>query len=431
MLLAATASGAALGDALTDQAKALLEQRRAKEAYQLLLPHESERAGDVEFDYLLGIAGNDAGEPERAVFALERVLALQPHNHLARAEIARAYLALGERDAARREFETVRSQSIPDEAKASIERLLAAIRAADTTRIEGFVELGFGYDSNVNSATASSQITLPPAVPFIGGATVVLDPASREREDAFAALSGGMNVTHKLSDSWALVGSAAGSARLHPDENRFDQRALDASAAARWSSERDAVTLGGQLQSLELDYARYRETKGLVAQWQHSYSEGRQASLFGQYAGLRYPTQRIRDAERSVLGAAYARVFSVRYTPVVFGSAYAGRERERSAGRPHLGHELWGVRLGGQLRLSRGWEVIASAAYEERRYGGPEPFFSDTRRDRQTDLRLGISYLLRANTTLLAQLARTDNRSNLPLSRFERDVATVSVRFAF
>src|SRR5262245_64922836 len=43
--------------------------------------------------------------PIWAVFALERVLALQPDNHLARAEIARAYLALGERDAARREFE--------------------------------------------------------------------------------------------------------------------------------------------------------------------------------------------------------------------------------------------------------------------------------------------------------------------------------------
>jgi outer membrane protein len=426
-LLLAAASGAALADELTESAKRLLEQRRAREAYQLLLPQESARAGDIEFDYLLGIAANDAGEHERAVFALERVLAQQPANHLARAEIARAYLALGEREAARREFETVRSQSIPAEAKASIERFLAAIRAADTTRVDGFIELGFGYDSNVNAATASSQVALP----ALGGIIATLDPASTRRGDAFGAIAGGINLTHKLTQVWALVGNAAAAARLHPDENRFDQSTLDASLGARWLRGQDALTLGGQLQSFDLDYARYRDTKGLVAQWQHSYDERRQASLFGQYSQLRYPTQSIRDADREVLGVAYGRAFSVRYTPVVFASAYVGRERELASGVPHLGHDLWGIRVGGQLALGNGWGVLGAAAYEERRYGGPDPIFLDTRKDRQTDVSAGVSYLLRADTTLLAQLAYADNRSNLPINKFDRTVATVSARFTF
>jgi hypothetical protein len=430
-LLAVAAGSAALGDELTERARQLLEQRRAKEAYQLLLPQESARAGDIEFDYLLGIAANDAGEAERAIFALERVLALQPENHLARAEIARAYLALGQRDAARREFETVRGQPIPEPAKANIERFLAAIRAAETTRVEGFIELGFGYDSNVNAATASSQITIPAAVPGIGGATLVLDPLSREREDAFAALSGGLNITHRLSQAWALVAAGSGLARLHQDETQFDQTTLDASLGARWSRGKDAVTLGGQLQSFQLDYARYREVAGLLAQWQHSYDEQRQFSLFGQHARLRYPAQSIRDADRDVLGAAYGRAFAVRYTPVVFGSAYAGRERELAPDVPQIGYELWGVRAGGQLALGNGWGVLASAAYEERHYGGPEPVFLETRRDRQTDLSAGVSYLLRAHASVVAQVAYTDNRSNIPLSKFERTVAGISLRFTF
>ena len=81
----------ALADALTDQAKRLLAQKQPKQAYDLLLPQEAARAGDPEFDYLLGVAALDSGDRERAVFALERVLAVQPNNHLARAEIARAY----------------------------------------------------------------------------------------------------------------------------------------------------------------------------------------------------------------------------------------------------------------------------------------------------------------------------------------------------
>src|SRR5688500_10614205 len=137
-------AGVALADALTDRARHLREQRQARQAYQLLLPQESARAGQPDFDYLLGLAAIDAGEPERGVFALERVLAVQPNNHVARAEIARAYLALGERDAARREFQTVREQSIPEGAKASIDRYLAAIASAETTRFSGFIELGTG-----------------------------------------------------------------------------------------------------------------------------------------------------------------------------------------------------------------------------------------------------------------------------------------------
>src|SRR5687767_6269180 len=117
-------AGVALADALTDRAKHLLEQRQARQAYELLLPQEAARAGDPEFDYLLGLAAIDAGEPERGVFALERVLALQPANHVARAEIARAYLALGERDAARREFETVRRQPVPEGVRTTIDRFL-------------------------------------------------------------------------------------------------------------------------------------------------------------------------------------------------------------------------------------------------------------------------------------------------------------------
>src|SRR5262245_53337527 len=161
-LLAAWAASS-WADALTDRAKRLLDQKKGHEAYELLLPQEGARAGDPEFDYLLGIAALESGEYERAVFALERVLSVQPNNHLARAEIARAYYAMGERDTAKREFETVRKQQIPEGAKETIDRFLSAIQAAESTQINGFLELGAGYDTNVNSATSNNQVAVPAA----------------------------------------------------------------------------------------------------------------------------------------------------------------------------------------------------------------------------------------------------------------------------
>jgi len=149
------------------------------------------------------------------------------------------------------------------------------------------------------------------------------------------------------------------------------------------------------------------------------------------HAELRYPTQGIRNADREVVGAAYGHAFAGAYAPVLFVSGYTGREREHAAGVPHLGHDLWGVRLGGQARFGGGWSMLASLAHENRRYGGPEPIFLATRHDRQWDATVGLSYLVRPNTTVLAQLAYTDNRSNIPINEFDRMVSTLSLRFHF
>ena len=427
MLVVAAFWTSALADALTDRAKALLQQKQHRQAYDLLLPQESARAGDPEFDYLLGIAAIDSGEPERGVFALERVLAVQPNNHVARAEIARAYLALGERDSARREFETVRAQQVPPEVKQAIDGYLSAISAAEVTQLTGFIEAGFGHDSNVNSATGGNQI----AVPSLGGIVATLDPASTRNADTFTTVSGGLNLTHKFTREWALVGSLAGNAKMNTHEDQFDTMTLDATVGARWSRGNEAVTLAGQFQDFELDYARYRETKGVVGQWQHSFDERSQFSIYGQLADLHYPTQDIRDATRSVLGAAYGHVFAGTYTPVLFLSAYGGQEKEHADGVPHLGHELAGLRAGGQLRLGIGWTAFGNLAYEHRTYGGPDPLFLVVREDNQVDFTVGLSYLLRPNTTLIAQYNYTDVDSNIPINSFTRNVGTLSLRFNF
>jgi tetratricopeptide (TPR) repeat protein len=421
----AAPSPVAFADELTDRARHLLQERQTEQAYRLLLPHESARAGDPQFDYLLGIAALDAGEPERAVFALERVLAVQPGNHVARAEIARAYLALGERDTARRELETVRAQSIPADAKATIDQFLSAIAAAETSRVTGFFEIGLGTDSNVNSATSNSQI----AVPGLGVAT--LDPLATRRSDSFTALAAGASLTHKFNPRWSLLAGMGVSSKNNHGENAFDTLTFDGNLGMRWAAGKEAVTVAGQFQEFELDEATYRGTSGIVAQWQHIYDERRQATVFGQLAELRYPQQPIRDAERYLLGIAYGWALAGEYSPVFFGSLYGGREQEKESAVPHLGHDFAGVRVGARVRLNVAWSAFANVALERRNYGGPDPIFGETRSDRQADVAAGVSYLLRSGTTLITQVSLTDNHSSMQLNDFERAVANVSLRFNF
>ena len=92
----------AVVDATVVEARALIERGQPQQAFDLLAPFEAPRAGDPDFDTVLGIAANETGQFTRAVFALERALSVQPENARARAELGRALFAVGDNRASRR-----------------------------------------------------------------------------------------------------------------------------------------------------------------------------------------------------------------------------------------------------------------------------------------------------------------------------------------
>ena len=54
-------------DATLTQAKSLVDSKQFQAAFDLLDPLESGRAGDPEFDYLLGVAAIDSGKFTRCL----------------------------------------------------------------------------------------------------------------------------------------------------------------------------------------------------------------------------------------------------------------------------------------------------------------------------------------------------------------------------
>jgi Flp pilus assembly protein TadD len=75
----------------------------------------------------MGIAANETGQYTRAVFALERVLAVQPGNSRARAELGRALFSVGDTKASRQVLMETKQDDIPAEAAATIDQFLQAI----------------------------------------------------------------------------------------------------------------------------------------------------------------------------------------------------------------------------------------------------------------------------------------------------------------
>lgn len=424
-----TSSAVLAAPSLQVQATQLLQADNGKAAYALLEPQEMAFAGDIELDLLFAQAALAVGQNTRAVFALERILAQRPEHARARAEIARAYLALGETANARAEFNAVKAQGVPESVARTIDHYLAAvdrIEADARTNVRGYVEATLGYDSNVNVAPNKSEV----AIPGFGGLPFTLDNKSRAAADWFGSLGAGVNLRTPLNRRWSVVGGLSGTQRWNQHRGEFDMLSGDASLGVLHSRERDIYSFNLQGGSTVVDSARYRETTGFSAQWQRNLDARNQVSLFLQYADMRYISQPIRNAERWVVGGGYGHAF--RSGSVAYGSAYLLKEEPRSQGTAsHLSLEGVGMRIGGQLPYSEQTSLFANASIEWRWHKGIDASFLLARSDQQSSIGAGVVHELRRDLRVTGQYTWTDNRSNIELNQYRRDMVSLTVRQDF
>lgn len=423
-------------DATLERARALItaQKGQGRGAYELLAPLETQRSGEAPFDYLLGLAAIDAGELTRAVFALERVLAVEPNHPQARAEIARAYFLMGENRAARAEFETVKASRPPAEVAAAIDRFLNALderQAPFRSGITGFIEGGVGHDSNASAAASGTGLAIP-SLPGFG-----FNPGLRS--DTFRTLAAGVSGRYVISPAWSLFGNGNFNQRYNNEVDRFDTGSYGVDAGVSHRRDANEFSLAVQAQAFDVDNARFRDATGGVAQWRHSISDSQQVSLYGQLTRLTYPTVSIRNADREVLGVAWANSLQGRYAPVIYAGLYAGRERTRGSGFPEFGHKVVGLRGGGQLNFGDTLAAFANLSYEERRYGAPDAIdfrsitslFPFGRVDKEYGVRVGVNYRFAANWSLSPSVAYTDNQSNVSVTAYRRTLFSATLRYDF
>jgi len=418
-------------DDVLNEAKRHLDARNPQAAYNLLIPLQSDRAGDPDYDLLLGSAALELGRNTEAVFALERVLAVRPDATAARALIARAYFNLKETDAARREFENVRKEDLPPEVARTIDRFLDAIRRVEDAKrvaFRGYFEVGGGYDSNVNSAKADSEV-------IVGGFPFPLSSSSQEQADSYLTFGGGVGLRGPVSPGLSAFGNVAYSNKSNIDEDDFSTSSWDLNLGLGYKRGRNSVTLAAQLNAFYVHDAAlyskaYREAVGATLQWQHDFNARNRVSAYAQYAQLTYPEQQPRDADRYVAGLGYARAFG-QDNLVVYLGAYGGQEQEEDETSPQFGHDLYGARIGAEQFLGEQFSVFVNASGEIRRYGGPDLAFLVDREDDQYLASAGINFVPKNRLRLTLQGSYTRNSSNIPINEFDRWLASLILRNDF
>ena len=410
-------------------AEALIRKGDFQAAYQLLEPLEAGRAGDVEYDYLFGVAAVESNNLTRGAFALERVLAINPNHRDARAEMAKAHYLLGEKDTAKTEFHNVLAQNPDAQTKKSIEKLLTAIQKIEgtTTTFGAYLEFGLGWDSNVSSAPDLQSI----GVPVFGGLLLDLGSSGKANADHFMNLAGGISFRQPLTESLAAFGSVSGNSRINSEQTAFDNSTLDLNAGLQYRLNQHSFTAALQDNHFDLDSEGFRHAYGATGQWLYNIDSNNQAGLYAQYSRLNYTGNSARNADRKIVGVNAAHVFKGDLTPVIYGSLYGGREEARSDQANFLSQDVAGMRAGGQLSLASKWQLQASFGVELRDNDEKDPIFLTKRKDRQYDASFGVNFMPAQDWSIKPQLSYSKNDSNIDLNSYDRTVISVSVRKDF
>lgn len=423
---------AALGQARlpseVESAQLLLRQGKAEEAWAILAPLEKQYAGQPEFDLALAMAATDSGRPNRATFALERLVVLQPGNATARLELARAYYALRDYERAERELLFIMEGDPPAEVRALVADYRARMKdlpaaAAPVPAWSGYAEAAVGYDTNPNVAMAQGAIFVPSL-----GSVLLIDAPFRKDSDTFAALGAGVEYVRALSGSLAATLGADLQMRSHADLTTADWRDVDLRAGLfQRLNARDGLQYTLRHNEYDLDHG-HRRVQSAGAEWRRTVAGRARLGIGVQGHRIRYLSD-ARGSSSDLIGvsASAAHLFDATARIVGLAGLFAGLDNA-VAGRADGDRHIFGASAGLQRGLSPAIEGYASLGLLYSRYQDRNPDFGVLRRDRQLELSLGLAWRFAPGWSLRPQMSRTRNASNIPVSDYDRTEASLALR---
>lgn len=188
----------------------------------------NEYLGDADFDFLYGITALEENHTELAVFAFERVVANKPTWLDAKYYLAKSYFRMKNYQAVLQLCDTLISQPNSSNALVSASTLLKKSTQKKLAKQSLFyqqqVNLGTGYDSNINAGVDEDNIYLP----FLG-ANVLLDETSKENSDNYLSLNYLLSGSKSLTQKSKLLFSAQANINQFFKETDYNRVTLDGS----------------------------------------------------------------------------------------------------------------------------------------------------------------------------------------------------------
>ena len=421
------------GEGAVDEGKAqaatLLEQGKVMDAYEMYM--RLFRANPEDDDITLGLARSAAaaGKHNQAVMAYERLLALYPNDPGLHGEIARSYMALGDRATAERY--TARMNELSGDKAASQDELTASLdkmeRAYDRFQYRGRVRMGVLYDSNANQGPTSSSMSL--------GNWDVIVPGASAKETFGAYLGADIDLGWRIEPdgAWWLVGDAQAFMRgnfnddLHDNHTQTSEWGRIAVGLRRLTSE---TLLDIRAKAEIFDYEFYQNISAIGPEAVFLWAATPTVHLITR-GGLDRRTYSD-DPDRNgayYWAGEYLRLFmGARNHEAMLGVRYIGG----SADEGDYSYNGWEGSLGFTFKLPYEFELSPFVAFAQEFYDGPATVLENS--DRQDDRwRVGTSLTYHITEAWDAEVLYqyTNNESNSSLYDYDQHLVTMGLAWKF
>ena len=408
------------------QGESLVRAGKFADAYKLLEPHEDRLAGDLKFDYLLARSALESGQPSKASFIYERILAVEPNFVGVRLEMGRAYLALGDFARAKLEFETVlRFDNLPPDLRQQAQIYgKAADEYAAGKRTVGFayLEYGYGYDSNPQSATRISEISLA------GGGTLLLPQSALQQGDQYQAITAGGEVIHALSNTFSVFLGGDGRLRLYRDLQIANWSTLDLRAGLGYNTGAHNVRLaltGGRFWLDDLDT---RDSAGTTLDYRYLAGKQDQVTLGVSASSNKFLPDALKINSYDLYQGSFGWTHAAADGRGAAGITLVGGYENATEGRVDGDKPFAGMRITLQRALTNSVGSYLLAGAQRGQYSQINPLFGTKREDTLYDATLGVSWGFAKGWSLRPQVLYMKNSSNQPLYEYDRTDASLNLR---
>lgn len=407
------------------QIQVLLDEGKAEQAYALASQMLDQSEGELAFDLAYGAAAIDSGHISEGVFALERVLLVEPENHLAKLELARGYFFLKQYELSESLFAEVQTQNPPSLVQARINTYLERIKQqqmAAATRFNSFVELWSGYDSNINSG------------PDTQTNVVTLTADALGKGDQYNQVRGGITVDHDYSSVGSLFFSGSADMRFYHTEDEQDYKNFTFSGGHRWNLDKQQYQFGVTIQNYDLGYEDYRTLLGLNLGWNKQLSERSVLRTSLSLNDLTYDQTSYKDASQFTLSANYLYAGKSDWNPIWFAGLFVGDEDPDTAGvlaNAEVDRKFYGANVGVQLSPTSTLLVTPSLVYQASDYQGEDWIYRVKRKDDYASLNMNTEWRLQKNWTVLMNYNYALAESNIELYEYDRQQVMLGLRYNF
>jgi outer membrane protein len=423
---AAHAQAPSAATATTDAQRLLQngQPQAACDRLQPLLPSD-----DLRLRFLLGQCLARTGHPGDAIPQYQFILARDPTNTRARAELANAELAAGQTGAARVDYQAVLDANPPPQVRADLQRILASLASPQAAKEwSAQVTGGFIYDSNPGAGPSSGTITA-------FGTPFQISNSFVKHADWGMLASGELDYAHFFNDSVGLTAGVAVGGVHYFKYDQFDYGAVSGFAGPAFRGNFGALPF--QLNSnfnvshAWYDHRDYSNSLGLAPLFTMPISS---QLIFLEQASFEYNQYYTNDARS---GPAVFGVTSLQWFWGGFGMPGAYIQPKLL-----LGYEQGRIALdsddqiGGSIGLfqplGHGFSLYVEPGIRNASYNARDPAFGNTRNDTIYTTNASIGYDLGWHDAQVSlNYAWTFADSNQALYTYHRHQGTVQLTVPF